>query len=62
LGAATAVPLALGAVDFTFYPTMHLQSGAWSLICYLSYGALVALPILIETEDTVKWKYLRSKI
>ena len=62
LGAATAVPLALGAVDFTFYPTMHLQSGALSLICYLSYGALVALPILIETEDTVKWKYLRSGI
>ena len=62
LGAATAVPLALGAVDFAFYPTMHLQSGAWSLICYLSYGALVALPILIETEDTVKWKYLISGI
>ena len=62
LGAATAVPLALGAVEFTFYPTLHLQNGALSLICYLSYGALVALPILIEMEDTVKWKYLRSKI
>ncbi len=66
LGAASAVPLISGAVDFTFYPTLHLSGGAWpsawSLICYLSYGALVALPILIETEDTVKWKYLRSKI
>lgn len=62
LGALAAVPLALGSVSFTFYPTLHLQNGTLSLVCYLSYGALVALPILIETEDTVKWKYLRSKI
>ena len=63
LCAGAAIPLALGAVEFSFYPTIHLQNGGiWSLICYLSYGALVALPILIETEDMVKWKYLRSKI
>lgn len=63
LGAGTLIPYALGTVTFTFYPTLHLHSaGALSYLCYLSYGALVALPILIETEDTVKWKYLRSKI
>ena len=63
LTAGTAIPLALGAVTFTFYPTLHLHhAGALSYLCYLSYGALVALPILIETEDTVKWNCLRSKI
>ncbi len=63
LAAGTIIPLALGAVTFTFYPTLHLHhAGALSYLCYLSYGALVVLPILLETEDAVKWKYLRSKI
>lgn len=62
LGAAAAVPMLLGAAEFTFYPTLHLQSGTLSWLCYLSYGALVALPMLIETEDTVRWKSLRSRI
>lgn len=63
LTAGTLIPYALGAVTFTFYPVLHLQNtGALSYLCYFSYGALVALPILIEIKDTVKWKYLRSKI
>ena len=63
LCAGTLIPFALGAVTFTFYPTLYLQhTGTLSYLCYLCFGALVALPILIETEDTVKWKYLRSRI
>ena len=63
LTASTAIPLALGAVTFTFYPTLHLHhAGALSYLCYLSYGTLVLLPTILETEDAVKWKYLRSKI
>ena len=63
LAAGTVVPMALGALDFAFYPTLQLHHrGALSWLGYISYGALVALPILIETEDAVKWKYLRSKI
>lgn len=59
----TLVPLIAGALDFTFYPTMHLQyAGTLSWLGYCSYGALVALPIITETEDAVKWKYLRSRI
>ncbi len=59
----TLVPMALGALDFAFYPTLQLHHrGALSWLGYLSYGALVALPIFIETEDAVKWKYLRSTI
>ena len=61
--AGTVVPMALGALDFTFYPTMHLHHmGALSWLGYVSYGALVALPILAQTEDAVKWKYLQSRI
>ena len=63
LAAGTIVPLALGALDFVFYPTVvQTHTGALSWLGYLSYGALIALPILTETEDAVKWKYLRSKI
>ena len=63
LAAGTLIPYALGTVTFTFYPVLHLQhTGALSYLCYLSYGALVALPILIEIKDMVKWKYLTSKI
>ncbi len=59
----TLIPLALGALDFTFYPTMQLHhAGALSWLGYLSFGALVALPIFAETEDAVKWKYLQSRI
>lgn len=61
--AGTLIPLALGALDFAFYPTLQAApAGALAYLGYLSYGALVALPILAETEDAVKWKYLRSKI
>jgi energy-coupling factor transport system permease protein len=63
LAAGTILPLALGALDFAFYPTVALtHTGALSWLGYISYGALIALPILTETEDAVKWKYLRSKI
>ena len=61
--AGTAVPFALGALDFTFYPTLQLaHAGAMTYLGYACFGAMVALPILIETEDAVKWKYLQSKI
>ena len=63
LTAGTLISLASGALTVTFYPTMHLtHTGILSLLGYLFYGALVALPILAETEDAVKWKYLQSKI
>ncbi len=59
----TLVPWLFGALDFSFYPTLQLtHTGALSWLGYLSYGALVALPIITETEDAVKWKYLQSKI
>ena len=61
--AGTIVPMALGALDFAFYPTLQLTYvGALSWLGYLSYGALIALPILTEIKEAVKWKYLRSKI
>ena len=58
----TLVPMILGALDFTFYPTAVQTHTSVSIVGYLSFGALLALPILTETEDAIKWKYLRSKI
>ena len=58
----TLVPMILGALDFTFYPTAVQTHTSVSIVGYLSFGTLLALPILTETEDAIKWKYLRSKI
>ena len=61
--AGTVVPMAWGALDFAFYPTLcPTHKGMLSWLGYLSYGTLITLPILAETEDAVKWKYLRSRI
>lgn len=63
LFALTCTCAALGALDFTFYPVTSLADVTpLSLVGYISYGLLVSLPTFIETEDKLKWKYLKSKI
>ena len=53
----------IGALDFDFYPRIIMaKHSVISTIGYISYGILVALPILIEMGESIKWKYLRSKI
>ncbi len=55
--------LAAGEADFTFYPAMSgINSSPLALTCYISYGFLSFLPVLLEWKEELRWKYLMSKI
>ncbi len=57
------IGLALGTVDFTFYPTLQLASVTpLGTVTYAAYGILVMLPVFTETGDRIRWRYLQSKI
>ena len=63
LTALTCTCLALGALDFEFYPTVKQAPFTWiSAIGVASYAVLVMLPTFIELEERLKWRYLKSKI
>ena len=54
---------AVGGISVQFYPRIVLPTrDAAVIICYASYGALALLPALLEIKETLKWKYLMSKI
>ena len=59
----SAAAVASGALDFNFYP--HIEAdvkGAAGISGAAAYGALVLLPVIIETEVSIRWKYLKSRI
>lgn len=59
----TLIGMALGALDFAFYPSIvSADPTALSVIAYTSYAILAILPTITETEERLKWKYLQSKI
>ncbi|MBO4392099.1 MAG: cobalt transport protein [Clostridia bacterium] len=52
-----------GSVNFSFYPEIsHAETTVISVITYISYGLLAFLPVIIEAEEELRWKYLKSKI
>ena len=59
----TAAAVGSGSLEFSFYPSITSKApdklGVAGLI---SYGLLIMLPIFIETEVSLRWKYLRSGI
>lgn len=63
LSAMTVTAIGLGALDFSFYPSIETADvTAASLMGYISYGMLVLLPTILEVEGKIQWKYLQSKI
>jgi energy-coupling factor transport system permease protein len=59
----TAAAIGTGALSFEFYPSMEMKELTFLGISgIISYAALVLLPIFIETEAELRWKYLRSGI
>lgn len=59
----TAAGFAADSLGFEFYPAIHAEiPGTTGIIGIISYSLLVFLPIIIETEVRLRWKYLRSKI
>ena len=52
-----------GALEFKFYPEMSdICMGPDAMAGYFAYGILAFLPVFIEMEEKIKWKYLESKI
>lgn len=59
----TCTSIGVGALDFTFYPSVKLAKiSPMAMTGYLSYALLILLPTCIEAEERIKWKYLKSKI
>lgn len=52
-----------GALDIVYYPSVELHGQSLlSAVSYAAYGLLALLPVLIEAEGRIRWKYLLSKI
>ncbi|MBP5578345.1 MAG: energy-coupling factor transporter transmembrane protein EcfT [Ruminococcus sp.] len=59
----TAAAVGTGALSFEFYPSLKAElPGILGAAGLVSYGVLILLPIIIETEACLRWKYLRSVI
>ncbi|MBQ7335528.1 MAG: energy-coupling factor transporter transmembrane protein EcfT [Clostridia bacterium] len=57
------VSICTGALEFTCYPTLQWAAASpTGAVGYLAYGGLVLMPAVLETEERIKWKYLRSSI
>lgn len=57
------VSMAAGGMDFVFYPTIKMaRTSELGVLGYVAYAILVFIPTIIETEERIRWKYLRSRI
>ena len=58
-----AAAVATDSLAFEFYPRIDISvTGALGICGVIAYGALVLLPVFIETEVSLRWKYLQSKV
>lgn len=58
-----AAAIATGALAFEFYPRIDVSvTGTLGICGIIAYAALVLLPVIIETEVSLRWKYLQSKV
>ncbi len=63
LAMLTCISLGVGALSVTYYPRfVFAEVTPFTYIGYISYALLVLIPVFIETEEKMKWKYLKSKI
>jgi len=48
-----------GELKFYYYPTLPpIPFSTYSIFCYVCFGLLAFLPIIIKFKEDVKWKYL----
>lgn len=63
LTSVVLVGMALGFVQFQFYPKMSsIDISTLALSTYIAFGVLCMLPFIIEIKENVKWKYFVSRI
>ena len=61
--ALTSTAAATDSLSFVFYPAISAEKpDILGVVGITTYGLLVLLPIIIETEVSLRWKYLRSGI
>lgn len=59
----TSAAVGTDSLSFSFYPSISAKPlGTIGIAGLISYGLLTVLPIIIETEVSLRWKYLRSGI
>ena len=63
LGGITIWGIAAGALDFSFYPhiAMHAPDTLGSC-AYAAYGLLALFPGILELEEKLRWKSLKSRV
>lgn len=63
LFAVCCAALSGGSLQFTFYPAVKYSTPDALGICGIAaYALLVLMPVIIETEVSLKWKYFISRI
>ena len=63
LGGLSIWAMASGALEFVFYPHIRMhEQGLLSSLGYLSYAILAFFPSILEVEENLRWKSLKSKI
>jgi len=63
LGGVVICGMAAGATDFAFYPRIRSQdAGTLSTLAYIAYAILSFLPSILELEENLRWKSLKSRI
>lgn len=63
LGGCTIAGIANGALQCSFYPVFAMpETSTWSVIGYSAYAVLAFFPALLEVEENLRWKSLKSKI
>ncbi len=57
------ISAACGELDFAYYPAVtKLSCSGIAIAAYISFGVLAVLPTLAELEESIRWKYYKSKI
>ena len=52
-----------GKLYFSYYPTVSgIPNSPLALASYFSYFVCAMIPIIVESEEAIRWKYYRSKI
>ncbi len=55
--------MVLGAVDFDYYPNLSkINTSIFAITTYISYGILALLPLILEAEEALIWKFCVHKI
>ena len=63
MGLVVVAGIVTKTIYFLYYPMIVINKiTAWSVLVYLSYGALCLLPVAINLTEDIKWHYWKSKI